>query len=110
MYTCFSLYVTLIYLLVGGHIIRVMFIFINFNNIAIKNKVVQGFENAPKVVFSTTGCSLNIGFFPRRILEGLPTLPRHHSAAIGCTKNYQPIGVTEHSHCVKSFEGFFTAM
>ena len=43
-------------------------------------------------------------FFPR-ILESLPPLPRQHSAAIGCTKNYQPIGVTVHSHCVESFEG-----
>ena len=41
-------------------------------------------------------------FFPR-ILESL--LSRQHSAAIGCTKNYQPIGVTVHSHCVESFEG-----
>ena len=32
-------------------------------------------------------------FFPR-ILKSLPTLPGQHSAAIGCTKNYQPIGVT----------------
>ena len=51
-----------------------------------------------------TGCSLNIVFFPR-ILENLPPLPRQHSAAIGCTKNYQPIGVTVHSHCVENFEG-----
>ena len=29
-----------------------------------------------------------------RILESLTPLPRQHSAAIGCTKNYQPIGVT----------------
>ena len=40
-----------------------------------------------------------------RVLESLPALPRQHSAAIGCTKNYQPIGVTVHSHCVESFEG-----
>ena len=26
-------------------------------------------------------------------------------AAIGCTKNYQPIRVTVHSYCIKSFEG-----
>ena len=51
-----------------------------------------------------TGCSLNIVFCPR-ILEILPPLPRQLSAAIGCTKNYQPIGVTVHSHCVESFEG-----
>ena len=43
-------------------------------------------------------------FFPR-ILESLPPLPRQNSAAIGCTKIYQPIGVTVHSHCVESFEG-----
>ena len=42
--------------------------------------------------------------FPR-ILESLPPLPRRHSAAIGCTKNYQPIGVTVRSHCVESCEG-----
>ena len=41
-----------------------------------------------------TGCSLNIVFFPR-ILESLPPIiHRQHSAAIGRTKNYQPIGVT----------------
>ena len=43
-------------------------------------------------------------FFPR-ILESLSPLPRQHSASIGCTINYQPIGVTVHSHCVESFEG-----
>ena len=37
--------------------------------------------------------------------ESLQPLPRQHSAAIGCTKNYQPIGVTVHLHCVESFEG-----
>ena len=47
-----------------------------------------------------TGCSLNIVFFPR-ILESLPPRPRQHLAAIGCTKNYQPIGVTVHLHCVE---------
>ena len=52
-----------------------------------------------------TGCSLNIVYFFPRILESLPLLPRQHSAAIGCTKKYQPIGVTVHSHCVESFEG-----
>ena len=41
-------------------------------------------------------------FFPR-ILVSLPPLPRQPSAAIGCTKNYQPIGVT--AHCDESFEG-----
>jgi len=43
-------------------------------------------------------------FFPR-ILKSLPPLPRQHSAAIGCAKTNQPIGVTVHSHCVESFEG-----
>ena len=43
--------------------------------------------------------------FFARILENLPPLPRQQSAAIGCTKNYQPIGVTVHSHCVENFEG-----
>ena len=51
-----------------------------------------------------TGCSLNIVFFPR-ILESLPPLPRQHSAAIGCTKNCTPIGVTVHSLWVESIEG-----
>ena len=50
-----------------------------------------------------TGCSLNIVIFPW-ILEILPPLPRQHWAAIGCTKNHQPIGVTVHSQCVDSFE------
>ena len=40
----------------------------------------------------------------QRILKSLPPLPRH-SAVIGCTKNYQPIGVTVHSYCIESFEG-----
>ena len=40
-----------------------------------------------------------------RILESLPPFPRQHSSAIGCTKNYQPIGVTVHSLCVESIEG-----
>ena len=44
------------------------------------------------------------GFFSR-IFESLPPLPRQHLAAIGCTKNYQPKGVTVHLHCVESFEG-----
>ena len=43
-------------------------------------------------------------FFPR-IHESLPPLPRQYSAAIGCTKNPQPIGVTVLSHCVECFEG-----
>ena len=51
-----------------------------------------------------TVCSLNIVFLSK-ILESLPPLPRQHSAAICCTKNYQPIGVTVHSHCVDGFEG-----
>ena len=40
-----------------------------------------------------------------RMLESLPPLPRQHSASIGCTKNYQPIGVTVRLHCVEGFEG-----
>ena len=55
----------------------------------------------------TTGCSLNIVFFPR-ILETLPFLSRQHSAAICCTKK-TPIGVTVPSHCVESFEGLLFA-
>ena len=52
-----------------------------------------------------TGCSLNIVLIPR-ILESLPPLPRQqHSASIGCTINYQPIGVTVPSHCVESIKG-----
>ena len=51
-----------------------------------------------------TGCSLDIVFFPG-VFESLPPLPRQHSPAIGCTKNYQPIGVTVHPHCVENFEG-----
>ena len=52
----------------------------------------------------STGCPLNIVFFPK-ILESLPPLPRQHSADIGCSKNYQPIGVTVHSHYVESDVG-----
>ena len=36
--------------------------------------------------------------FSPRILESLPPLPRQHSAVIGCTKNYKPIGVTVYTH------------
>ena len=50
-----------------------------------------------------TGCSLKIVFFPK-ILECLP-LPRQQSAAIGCRKNYQQMGVvTVHSHCVRALK------
>ena len=39
--------------------------------------------------------------FFQRILESLPPLRRQISAAaIGCTKKYQPIEVTVHSHYV----------
>ena len=54
--------------------------------------------------FMYTECSLNIMFFPRN-LESLPPLPRQHSAAIGCTKNYQPKGVIVHPQFVESIEG-----
>ena len=49
-----------------------------------------------------TGCLLNMCVF---FLESSQPVPREHWAAIGCTKNYQPIGVTVHSHCVDGFEG-----
>ena len=39
-----------------------------------------------------------IKYIPR-FPQSLPPLHRQHSAAIGCTKNYQPIGATVHSHC-----------
>ena len=38
------------------------------------------------------------------------SLPRQNSAAIGSTKNYQPIGGTVHSHCVDSFEGLLAML
>ena len=44
-----------------------------------------------------------MGFFPKN-LDSLLPLPRQHSNAIGCTKNYQSIGVTVHSHYVKSLK------
>ena len=50
-------------------------------------------------------CSLNRYCVFFKNSRKFATLPRQHSAAIGCTKNYQPIGVTVHSHCVESFEG-----
>ena len=34
----------------------------------------------------------------------MPTLPRQHWAAIGCTEIGQPIGATVHLYCVDSFE------
>ena len=39
---------------------------------------------------SDTGCSLNIV----RTLESLQPFSRQNSAAIGCIRNYQPIGKT----------------
>ena len=38
--------------------------------------------------------------FSQEFSKNLPPLPRQHSAAIGCTNNYHPIGVTVHSQCV----------
>ena len=75
------------YLFLSMH--RYLFLFINISAFSIN---------------LSTGCSLNIVFFPR-MHESLPPLPHQHSAAIGCTKNYQPIGVAVHSPCVESFEG-----
>ena len=69
-----------------------------------QHKEIKPLKNSSLKFLFITGCSLNIVFFPK-IIEILPPLPRQHSAAIGCTKNYQPIGVTVHSHCVESFEG-----
>ena len=40
--------------------------------------------------------------FFRGILESLPPLPRQHLASIGCTKNYQPIGVTVYTRIALS--------
>ena len=44
-------------------------------------------------------------FFPQRIRSSILTpSPAAVVAAIGRSKNDQPIGVTEHSRCVQSFE------
>ena len=51
--------------------------------------------------FDVTGCSFNIVFLFKNSRK-FATTP---SPAIDCTKNYQPIGVTVHLHCVESFEG-----
>ena len=48
-----------------------------------------------------TGCLLNMCVF---FLESLQPVPREHWAAIGCTKNYQPIGVTVHSHVLRALK------
>ena len=40
-----------------------------------------------------TGCSLNIVFSSKNSRKFATSLTRQHSAAIGCTKNYQPIGL-----------------
>ena len=48
---------------------------------------------------------INYCVFFSKNLESWPPLPRQHSAAIGCTENYQPIGVTLHSQGVENFEG-----
>ena len=58
-----------------------------------------------KTPCSSTGCSLNIVFFFKISLVSLPPLPRqYHSAAIGCAKRYQPIGVTVHSHAFRALK------
>ena len=46
-------------------------------------------------------------FFPG-ILENLPPLPRQHSASIGCTKNYQPIGVIVHSIALRALKVYYS--
>ena len=43
--------------------------------------------------------------FSKNSQESLPPLPRQHSTAIGCTKNYQPIVTVHYSYCIESFEG-----
>ena len=56
------------------------------------------------LVSYATGCSLNSVFFSKNSRK-FATSP---SPALGCYwlyKNYQPIGMTVHSHCVESFEG-----
>ena len=45
------------------------------------------------------------GFFFQEFSKVCHLSLAQHLAAIGCTKNYQPIGVTVHSHCVVSFGG-----
>ena len=45
-----------------------------------------------------------IVFYPKNSRKFATAFPRQHSAALVCIKNYQPIGVTVHSHCVESFE------
>ena len=51
-----------------------------------------------------TGCSLIIVFFSLNTRKFASSPLRQHSAAIGCTKNYQPLGVTVHSYSVESLE------
>ena len=51
-----------------------------------------------------TGCSLIIVFFSLNTRKFASSPFRQHSAAIGCTKNYQPLGVTVHSYSVESLE------
>ena len=72
--------------------------------VCVLNSTISNMSRVSSKSNAYTECSLNIVFFPR-IIKSLPPLPRQLSAAIGCTKNYQPIGVTVHSHCVESFEG-----
>ena len=54
-------------------------------------------------VARSTGCSLNIVFFSKNSRK-FATSP---SPALGCYwlyKNYQPIGVAVHSHCVRALK------
>ena len=53
--------------------------------------------------WSVYGVFIKYCVFFQRILESLPPLLRQHTAAIGCTQNYQPIRVTVHSYCVVSY-------
>ena len=53
---------------------------------------------------TSTGCSLNIVFFPKNSLK-FPTSPSLALVCYWLYKKGQPIGATVHSHCVENFEG-----
>ena len=60
-------------------------------------KLFKRYVKISKNEASSTGCSLNIVFFSPRIFKTLQPLPRQYWAAIGCSENGQPIGMTVNS-------------
>ena len=66
--------------------------------------VIQGVGNKVDLIkaFDEFNESLIQGGFFQEFSKVCDLSPHQHSDAFGCTKNYQPIGMTEHLQCVES--------